>query len=229
MKKITILAFVLLAVAALLYAVDALIVEPNGDVRTTAHLLVGGNVEADGRVEDKSGELVPVGTIAPYAFSNAPAGGGWLICDGSAISNTDPRYVDLVAQLRAEAGGNSAHPYYHSDPDKATLPDLRGRFARGLDTTDSAQDPRDPDRATRAVGSFQDDAFQGHWMGIVYHYTPSGRSGSPDALLYWGNSGASPDIVALGRNFYNDGVNGDPRVSSETRPDNVAVNYIIKY
>ena len=219
MKKITILAFVLLAVAALLYAVDALIVEPNGDVRTTAHLLVGGNVEADGRVYDRSGELVLVGTINAYGGSTVPVGSGWLLCNGASLSSTD--YPELFTVIGTSFGNGSTDGDGNLASGDFNLPDLRGRFARGLDTTDSAQDPRDPDRATRTVGSFQDDAFQGHRHAEDYEIVYGGSFGAGTGYS-GGNVGEVGDPI-------NDGINGDPRISSETRPDNVAVNYIIKY
>jgi microcystin-dependent protein len=66
--------------------------------------------------------LMPVGVVTPFAGSSAPS--GWLICDGSQVSQTT--YASLYAAIGAntfapDAGGNF------------TLPDLRGRVPVGVD------------------------------------------------------------------------------------------------
>ena len=164
--------------------------------------------------------VVPVGTINAYGGTADPA--GWMICDGRALSSVD--YPKLFAVIGTSFGNGSrdGNGNLTNDPNlDFNLPDMRGRFARGLDTTDTRQEPRDPDRATRVVGSFQDDAFQGHWHGHDFELV-TGGSIAPGSRYAGGNVGEVRDPI-------NDGVNGEPRTSSETRPDNVAVNYIINH
>src|SRR3954469_19856239 len=71
-----------------------------------------------------SGWTTPVGTVLPYA-GTATAGLaalGWLVCDGSPISQA--MYPDLAAVLGTAYGQSSG---------TVNLPDLRGYFLRGRD------------------------------------------------------------------------------------------------
>jgi microcystin-dependent protein len=125
------------------------------------------------------------------------------------------------------------------------LPDYRGRFLRGTDTMGSTA-ARDPNRETRGatftggnigdnVGSIQADQMQGHHHSITdtSGYGPYGsRDGSVPLTSTAGNTwslirtGASS--LSISTPTASDGTNGTPRTGSETRPANIAVNYIIK-
>ena len=65
--------------------------------------------------------LPPIGSVIPYFGAAAPAGGSWLVCDGSAI----PAGTQYDA-LRALVGAN--------------VPNLRGRFVVGVDPATAAYD-----------------------------------------------------------------------------------------
>lgn len=161
---------------------------------------------------------VPVGVIQAFGGATAPA--GYLICDGRAVSRTT--YANLYAAIGDAFGeGDGVNTF--------NLPDLRGRFLRGVD--DGAG--RDPGNRTvmkignnpDAPGSFQDDSFRGHWHNSYYNSTAQGGSAS------YTNSATAPTTLqpqVTVRGAVTDGVNGTPRISSETRPKNVNVNYIIK-
>ena len=106
---------------------------------------------------------VPIGTIAPYGGSSAPT--GWLLCDGLAVSRTT--YSDLYAAIGNAWG-------YGDNSTTFNLPDLRGRFLRGVD----AGTGRDPDAATRlisntggntgdAVGTIESQALLAHNHAIT--------------------------------------------------------------
>lgn len=67
----------------------------------------------------------PVGLISPFGGTSAFVPGGWLLCDGSAVSQST--YADLYAVLGANAYGTDAGGNFF-------LPDLRGRVVVGLGT-----------------------------------------------------------------------------------------------
>jgi len=95
----------------------------------------------------------------------------------------------------------------------------RGRFLRGIDNGAG----NDPD-GTRAPGNAQDDAFQGHWHNA---HTGNGGGGHSDRFNRAANDNGSTTSTAV-KGPTNDGVNGTPRISDETRPKNVAVLFCRK-
>lgn len=167
------------------------------------------------------GQAVPAGTVMPYAGSTAPT--GYLLCDGSAVSRST--YSALFAVVGTAFGyGNNSTTF--------NLPDLRGRFIRGEDGG-TGRDPGTRQASatggsSSGVGSYEPDAFQGHYHDF-YHNNITGLTGSGPFTLSGG--GASNGVAFTGSvaNPSDDGTNGTPRTSSETRPKNIALNYIIKY
>jgi hypothetical protein len=169
------------------------------------------------RIFDKTGVVMPVGTILAFAGPSSSIPEGWLLCDGKAYDKN--QYIDLFNAINVGWGTPSA--------DQFRVPDLRGMFLRGV----NGDAEIDPDRSARFekysggnkennVGSYQKDAFQGH-----IHRVPTRAYGTGA-----GANGPYPD--AGGDNSgrpVNDGENGEPRYSKETRPYNAYVNYIIKY
>jgi microcystin-dependent protein len=113
----------------------------------------------------------PIGTVTAFAGPLNKIPSNWLVCDGRKLSRTDSRYRSLFAAIGDTWGGDDTSFY---------LPDLSGRFLRGVDKDGSgtASDPaRDPDRDGRSaaqpsaatpgnagneVGSLQVDALQNH-------------------------------------------------------------------
>lgn len=171
--------------------------------------------------------LSKFGTGIILPFGGILAATGFLICDGSAISRTT--YAALYAICGDAFGEGDGSTTF-------SLPDLRGRFLRGKDGSTA----RDPDAAGRTamasggntgdnIGSVQLDAFQGHYHlltvpnptggGAAVRNVANDGSGTPDA----GIAGARADTIVT------DGVNGTPRITSESRPLNAYVNFIIKY
>ncbi|MEQ9496761.1 MAG: phage tail protein [Deltaproteobacteria bacterium] len=172
----------------------------------------------------------PVGTIIVYAGDVASpevrlylADQGWLVCDGSEVD------VATFRQLAAVLGDIYGKP---SAPTKLKLPDYRGQFLRGVDDRPSKQardldastrDPADPATGTgnqgAKVGSTQDFAFQGHEHGVSVA-SGATTSDSGDAFSEV-TDGQTTSIVS-------DSSYGDVKVASETRPTNVAVNFLVK-
>jgi hypothetical protein len=97
-------------------------------------------------------------------------------------------------------------------------PDLRGAFLRGKDHGVG----RNPDGDT-ALGTYQEDSLQG--FRIQVDDARQGDDGTGGGGLQAGDSG-SPHI--FGQTIVSDGVNGTPRISSETRSKNVTANFFIK-
>jgi microcystin-dependent protein len=174
-------------------------------------------------------ERLPIGMVTPFAGTTEPA--GWLMCDGRAVSRAT--YSSLFAIIGETHGQGDNSTTFN-------LPDYRGRFIRGTDNMGTAAGAasRDPNSGTRTamatggntgnnVGSVQDDAFQGHFHDSVRYASGSGNAfagGSGQAI-----SGAETPVVQHVQEAGSDGTNGTPRTSSETRPKNAYVNFIIKY
>ena len=146
-----------------------------------------------------------VGTISAYGGNTAPT--GWLLCDGTAVSQTT--YADLFAVIGCNFGCSGGN---------FNLPDLRGRFLRGRDGGSG----RDPDSGTRLamstggntadnVGSVQVDDFKSHIHSA--NWAPGGGGGGGAAL------------DPLRNNIWNTNATG----GNETRPVNAYVNFMIKY
>jgi len=152
---------------------------------------------------------VPAGTVLPFAGDTAPS--GWAICNGDPVSRTD--YAELFTAIGELWGVGDGSTTFN-------LPDMRGQFLRGLDTSGTI----DPDGAGRVVGNNQDDAFQGHYHQLWGDNDASGTAGGGNRPLRR-EANKGNDYV---RRAESDGVNGTPRLANETRPKNVTVNYIIK-
>lgn len=169
-------------------------------------------------VNDKAERATPPGAVAYFGGQNAPA--GWLKANGAAVSRTT--YAALFAAIGTTYGAGDGRTTFN-------LPDLRGEFVRGWD------DGRNIDRG-RALGSRQDDAFQGHARNL--------KRSESDARMHGinymqnvnvNNSPLSPAPAAVntGDNWLTEDYlphlsYGTPRVAAETRPRNIALLACIK-
>lgn len=172
-------------------------------------------------VEDLSKIIpFPVGTIMPYAGpmqgkeSNEDAlkEKGWIFCNGQPLNKKD------YNKLYEEIGGA-----FGADDQQFNVPDLRGRFVRGVDHGEG----RDPDAGVRGsekngnsgdkVGSIQGDSFKSHFhimkMAIGNDGSQWYRYNPHDTL-----SGAR-DVETEKEPKEEEG--------QETRPKNIYVNWII--
>jgi microcystin-dependent protein len=97
--------------------------------------------QAQARANIGAGTGVPLGAIAAFHQTTPPA--GWLVCDGTPVTNLFPELrAHLLAQPGAQTDGNG-------DP---LLPDYRGEFLRGLDAGRGVD-------AGRVLGSAQSSAI----------------------------------------------------------------------
>lgn len=164
---------------------------------------------------------VPIGTIVAFGGPESCIPDGWLLCKGDVLNSCE--YEELYNVIGTRWGG---------DGNTFRIPDLQGRFLRGLDKSGNV----DRDVSSRIalfpggsfgaeIGSYQIDAFQGHRHenGGLYMAGTSSNGISVE-------SGGS-NLAVVGFNLnpnISDGKNGPPRVAGETRPVNAAVNYIIR-
>ncbi len=205
----------------------------------------GRNDDARADAPASSDAGVPAGTIMAYGGLTIPS--GWIVCDGTAVSRTS--YASLFGAIGINFGGGDGISTFN-------LPDLRGRFLRGVDGGAG----HDPDAASRtasnpggpvgnAVGTLQADSTAAPATPFVAETTGAHThtNGQFDRLsLHDGvnttngtaldnvDGGAEPNLATtaplltagahthrIGGGF---GTGGD----KETRPRNVAVQYIIK-
>lgn len=140
----------------------------------------------------------PVGAPIPWPTAVPPS--GFLVMNGQSFSATT--YPKLAASYPS-----------------LTLPDMRAELIRGWDNGRGVD-------AGRAVLSAQTDALQGH-----SHSTNNfAFSNSNGTNLGFFRSGAVNDfsgpVIQLGDPIASS--YGTPRISSETRPRNIAFNYIVR-
>ena len=161
---------------------------------------------------------VPPGTIVAFAGTTVPT--GWALCDGSPVSRT--MYAGLFTAIGISFGGGDGINTFN-------LPDLRGRFLRGVDGTAG----RDPDELSRTemgpggntgnrVGSIQSDQLVKHT-----HTLNQGNGARDQVINSWiiGNNGAFDPSGDAGASMGGDTASTG---GSETRPTNAYVNWIIK-
>lgn len=196
----------------------------------------------DGSQANETG--IPPGTIV--AFGGAIVPSGWLLCDGAEVKRS--MYAGLFSAIAVNFGGGDRVTTFN-------VPDLRGRFMRGVDSGAG----RDPDASARAasnlggpagdsVGTLQDAATAAPFTPFVSEQSGSHThtSGNFNRLLqYTGrntnngtdgtdNTGSEPDITVSqpmlsgGAHTHRIGRTFGSGGDSETRPKNVDVNYIIK-
>lgn len=168
------------------------------------------------------------GIIEAFAGNTNKIPKGYLLCDGASYSVKD--YPDLAEALKDGdkfAWGGSGFQF--------NVPDLRGQFLRGLGLGVES----DPDLGTRfaknngnsgaAVGSFQEDTDQrvtgnvgdfGVKIGAGLTSTGPFRDKNSTTSFFGGSGNGNS-----GSDFDNARV---IRTSSESRPKNAAVNWIIK-
>ncbi|EFH9682934.1 TPA: phage tail protein [Escherichia coli] len=169
-----------------------------------------GDIKSDGTVKTAlenlglgEGSALPVGVPVPWPSTTPPT--GWLKCNGAVFSAEE--YPELA----------KAYP-------TNKLPDLRGEFIRGWD------DGRDVDSG-RALLSEQLDAMQ-NVTGSLFDNTMGSASSASGVFNVGSSSGVKYAAPSTGNAFSYYGVTLDlsrsARTSAETRPRNIAFNYIVR-
>lgn len=178
----------------------------------------------------------PVGTIVSYGGEQVPE--GWLPCDGRALARAD--YPELFAVIGTAFG---------TGPEDATfqVPDLRGRFVRGV----AGEANRDPERDQRPasapggnpgnrVGSVQEAATA--LPANPFRTSVTGKHAHAYGDFYWYDSGNVPEYGTprgdgsgrraedsrtsdeAGAHRHDVTAGGD----AETRPVNLYLHFLIK-
>ena len=153
--------------------------------------------------------LRPTGMIAPYYGDERTfdATGPWLICNGSVFSRT--QYPNLYQHLVR------INPKLRVDGDRCYLPDFQGMFLRGFDKDQKV----DPEK--RTLGDQQGHAMQRTTVSFVDRIRNTTGPGSSRGLDGGGKlfvDGNKATATTRSQSF---------GFGPETRPVNVAVNYII--
>jgi hypothetical protein len=145
-------------------------------------------------------KAIPIGTVIAHGGSNCPM--------GTILANGATQNVTTYPQLAAVYGVVSG---------TFNLPDYRGYFLRGLDTSGTV----DPDRGGAAVvGSSQGDMFRSHTHSFA-DYTFSENYGSNCGFL--GASGSDGDNAPVNAYTHDSRAAG----GNESRPKNVAVIFCV--
>lgn len=168
---------------------------------------------------------VPVGTILAFGGpANAvPESGGWMLCDGRELSAA--QFPQLHAVLGSAWGRGRNGTFL--------LPDLRGRFLRGV-TYDAGGELRDPDRDKRGasgpggnagneVGSLQEDTTGPHQHALAGVADAVGQGAAAEFIRF--HAGKVPDDSAP---ILNNTWAVQSLASTESRPRNANVNWIIR-
>ncbi len=162
---------------------------------------------------------VPTGAIMPFVGTVAPH--GWLLCDGSTFTDNANN-----ANLKALLGST-------------TTPDLRAMFLRGTGTGNGHSGP--------TLKTVQQDDLKQHLHGVnlttssignhshAQYVTANDHSGGTGIREDWGGDSSGLTRYSQGVNTGDAGahshtVNGNTETTgtTETRPINYGVNYIIK-
>lgn len=181
----------------------------------TSEMIKDGVIKSVDMTTSVAASLLPAGVVLPFGGTNLPI--GFLWCNGQSYSRTD--YASLYAAIGSGHGALDINSF--------NVPDLRGRFIRGVDGGGTAA--RDPDRNVRSapktgqlangntgdtVGSVQADDFRVHTHTYINNQDPRGQS----------NSGTGGDPAKKTFVTQSTGAMG----GNETRPLNLNLNYIIK-
>jgi len=157
---------------------------------------------------------IPPGSTMAYWGGTGSPPNGWLYCDGSARSRTT--YSGLFAIIGTHYGvGDGATTF--------NLPDTRNEFLRGVSST-------------LTVGTKQSDEIRAHQHNGTTnaageHTHPIGVNSNSIAGLSGiraGNTGPVGYLSSEPAGFHQHTFTTNPTGGSETRPRNIAVNWIIK-
>jgi len=154
-------------------------------------------------------DIVAPGIGAPYFGSTPPT--GWLLCNGAAVSRTT--YARLFSAIGTTWGSGNGSTTFN-------LPNGQNDFLRGAS-------------GTLPLGTRQSQAIQSHTHGVsdpghVHNWgnTARGFAFTPGSTGSFAQGGSAPGELNTATAFT--GISIQSTGGSETRPRNIAVNWIIK-
>ncbi len=177
-------------------------------------------LHVNGRIKDKTGWVMPVGSILPYAGATAPE--GWLLCDGASCSQS--QYKDLHDVIQYQYGGSG---------NNFNLPKLQGRVPAGLSTEVEFKTLGQTGGSKTHTLNINEMPSHSHSVIDPGHihtggakYPGSGaeqnQSGKPEDYTSFNiNTGKSTTGISIQPNGYN-------QAHNNLQPY-ITVNYIIKY
>ncbi len=184
----------------------------------------------------RSGNGSPVGSVMPFAgmHTNVPA--GWLLCNGQAL--TSAQYPELYSVL-GTTWGNGSGGINGGGANNFNVPDLRGEFMRGADLGRNVDNGRtlgsSQDQATKAPAT----AFTGTTNSTGAHTHTNTAIQTPASIAHDGGDFAASaccgtyygtiTVQSSSAGDHSHTVNITGGGDAETRPRNVAMNFIIKY
>jgi len=209
----------------------------------------GGFMQTDGNGQLSFQPISPVPTGVIFALPDTQAGGntgyesdgiptGYKHCNGDAISRST--FSALFAVIGTTYGAGDGSSTFN-------LPDLRGRFIRGVNTSNSGDDPN------RAIGNLQSDDNKSHTHNLntttsthnitgnvrKISETFAGAGTTSGVFSKLGNQDApftpgGPDTSSTGgfsiNATHSHTINANTNShGSESRPKNIAMMYIIKF
>lgn len=156
---------------------------------------------------------VPTGSTIMWPLETAPS--GWLILDGKTIGKDSSSGADVVGddlenlfELLKTSWGNSGKTWGAiGDAGKVTLPDTKGRFPRGWNSTSSGID------ASRSFGTYQTDLNKSH----THSYNRTTVQVGAGTIT----TGTTSETSSVSSTTGADG-------GAESRPYNFSINFIIK-
>jgi microcystin-dependent protein len=166
------------------------------------------------------------GTVIPFAgdvtaSASALSAAGWLACNGGALDISS--YPTLYQVIATRYGAPNSSCF--------CLPDFRGLFLRGMQgQLASGQSPMDPDYENRTAPqpNLQYPGNEGNNVGSI----ESSQFASHNHNYTYNNSYWSCADTAIGDHAENNSpvtwTSGTNSTLTETRPDNINVNYMIK-
>lgn len=173
----------------------------------------------------QSDSIIPAGTVIAYAGNIVnPPPNGWLWCNGDSYPVAPP-YTALYNAIGNIYGVGSGNPTGFK------VPNYQGYFLRGFDpngTVDPGPRQSILAAATPGAGSIEADQIVAHSHGFLANVFGASASGLVDSNFMLTPTTGTP---GAGEAYVHPATSSatTPTGGTETRPKNMAVNFLIKY